>query len=128
VNLLDQEGSKTGLWDEADPHGGVISGHYVAGERTGLWRHYFRNGALRSEFRYDGGVLNGDCTWYRQTGGLLQKGGFLDGDKHGFWQRWTSSGVLIDEGTFDRGVKFGLWTYYSPDGSIKKTTNHHGKG
>lgn len=116
----------TGRWEESDPHGGITSGVYIAGERSGLWRHYFLDGALRSEFHYDHGVLNGDCIWHRQTGGLLQKGGFLNGDKHGIWQRWSKSGEPIDEGAFDRGVKSGLWTYYNPDGSIKKTTNHRG--
>lgn len=126
MNLLDENGRKTALWEESDPHGGGISGYYIAGERSGLWRHYFQDGALRSEAHYEDGKLNGDCIWYRQTGGLLQKGGFLSGDKHGLWQRWTKSGVPIDEGTFDRGVKSGLWTYYNQDGSIKKTTKHRG--
>jgi antitoxin component YwqK of YwqJK toxin-antitoxin module len=128
VNLLDDDGRKTGLWEETDPHGGSISGHYLAGERTGLWRHYFQDGALRSESHYDAGALSGDCIWYRQTGGLLQMGGFLRGDKHGRWKRWTKDGVIIDEGTFERGAKSGPWTYYAPDGSIKRTTNHRGKG
>lgn len=127
MNLLDQQGRKTGLWEESDPHGGMISGHYLAGERTGLWRHYFRDGALRSESHYDCGELSGDCIWFRQTGGLLQKGEFLRGDKHGLWQRWTTSGVPIDAGTFDRGTKSGPWTYFAPDGSIRRTTNHRGK-
>jgi antitoxin component YwqK of YwqJK toxin-antitoxin module len=124
MNQFDEDGRKTGQWEEPDPHGGTVRGHYLAGERTGLWQHHFRDGALRSEFHYDHGELNGDCVWYRQTGGLLQKGGFLDGEKHGRWQRWTNTGAPLDEGTFERGVKSGPWITYSVDGSVKKTTNH----
>jgi antitoxin component YwqK of YwqJK toxin-antitoxin module len=127
VNQFDEEGRKTGRWEEADPHGGTVSGHYLAGERTGLWQHRFADGELRSEFRYEAGELNGDSIWYRQTGGLLQKGGFLNGEKHGRWQRWTAAGVPLDEGTFDHGVKSGPWTSFSPDGSIKKTVNHRAR-
>jgi len=123
-NRLDDAGRKVGIWEEEDPHGGMTTGEYVDGERSGRWLHHFRDGAVRSDCHYDRGVLQGDCVWYRQTGGLLQKGGFLDGEKHGFWQKWTNAGVLIDEGSFDRGKKSGPWTYYASDGSVKKTSNH----
>lgn len=123
----DDAGRKTGLWEEADSHGGMIFGDYNADKREGVWRHLFADGALRSESHYEGGALNGDCVWYRQTGGLLQKGAFRHDEKHGLWQRWTKTGALIDEGEFDRGTKSGTWTYYNADGSVKKTTNHRGR-
>jgi antitoxin component YwqK of YwqJK toxin-antitoxin module len=126
-NRLDDAGLRTGFWEEPDPHGGVISGVYVDGERSGLWKHHFANGSVRSECHYVNGELTGECIWYRQAGGLLQKGGFLAGEKHGFWQRWTAGGVPIDEGEFDRGTKSGPWTYFAPDGSVKKTTTHRPK-
>ncbi|MEQ1737471.1 MAG: hypothetical protein ABL886_13835 [Rhodoglobus sp.] len=126
-NQLDSGGRKTGFWEEPDPHGGVVSGGYVDGERDGPWTHLFADGRVRSEFTYVAGQLSGECIWYRATGGLLQKGGFLADEKHGFWQRWTADGVPIDEGHFDRGVKTGEWIYYAPDGSVKKTTVHKGK-
>ena len=125
-NELDAEGRKCGFWEEEDPHGGIISGEYAAGEREGLWTHHFADGRVRSECHYDSGAMTGECVWYRSTGGLLQKGGFLADEKHGFWQRWTADGVPIDEGHFDRGTKSGAWTYYAPDGSVKKVTNHKG--
>lgn len=124
MNELDAAGRKTGQWEEDDPHGGVIAGEYVAGEREGLWRHHFTNGAVRSECHYESGDLTGECVWFRQTGGLLQKGSFLNGEKHGFWQRWSSDGALIDEGHFDQGKKTGAWTQYAPDGTIRKTMNY----
>ncbi len=125
-NELDASGRKMGVWKEADPHGGVIAGSYVDGERDGLWTHYFADGRVRSEMEYVAGSLTGPVTWYRATGGLLQKGGFLDGEKHGFWQRWSATGDLLDEGTFDRGTKVGEWVQYNPDGTVKKKTTHKG--
>jgi antitoxin component YwqK of YwqJK toxin-antitoxin module len=124
---LDDEGRKTGSWEEPDPHGGIISGDYVAGERHGMWRHHFTDGSVRSECHYVHGALTGECVWFRQGGALLQTGAFLDGEKQGLWKRWTSAGILIDEGHFDRGAKSGTWTHYAPDCSITKITAHRGK-
>ena len=124
MNEFDAAGLKTGRWEEPDPHGGTIAGEYLDGQRTGLWRHLFRDGGVRSEFHYVDGELTGECAWFRPSGELRQQGGFLNGEKHGRWKRWTDRGIPIDEGEFEHGSKTGSWTYYKPDGSIKKTTNH----
>jgi antitoxin component YwqK of YwqJK toxin-antitoxin module len=126
LNELDADGLKTGQWEEDDPHGGVIAGGYVAGERQGEWVHHFADGRVRSESHYDGGELNGTCTWYRSGGGLLQMGGFLHGEKHGLWRRWTAAGDLLDEGAFDGGRKTGEWVVYNGDGTVRKRTTHRG--
>ncbi|MDJ0348366.1 hypothetical protein [Cryobacterium sp. PH29-G1] len=124
MNLLDEQGLKTGQWEEPDPHGGVVTGSYVAGERHGPWLHHVADGRLRAEFNYDSGTLTGPSTWYRATGGLLQKGAFIDEKKHGLWQRWTAAGDLLDEGKYNRGTKVGEWIVYNPDGSVKKRTTY----
>ena len=127
MNETDAAGNRIGAWQEPDPHGGVIEGEYVDGLRVGRWVHRFADGRVRSEMEYVAGELTGPVTWYRSTGGLLQKGAFVNDEKHGFWQRWTASGVLIDEGEFDHGTKTGEWIYYAPDGSVKKRTVHRGR-
>lgn len=123
----DAAGRKTGPWTDADPHGGVMIGDYVEGQRHGTWRHYGADGGLRSEGAFAQGVLHGEWTWYRTAGGLLQRGAFDRGEKHGRWERWNSSGQPLDSGSWDRGRKTGEWTHYAPDGSVKKTTNHRPK-
>ncbi len=104
-NRVDDQGRKTGLWSEADSHGGTISGEYVDGERHGVWRHRFTDGSLRSEGDYEHGALHGAWTWYRATGGLLQRGGFLEDEKHGRWERWRADGTPLDSAEWDRGKK-----------------------
>lgn len=104
-NRVDAQGRKTGHWSERDSHGGMISGAYVDGERHGLWRHQFTDGSLRAEGTYEHGALNGAWTWYRATGGLLQRGGFLDNEKHGRWDRWNPDGTPLDTTEWDRGKK-----------------------
>ena len=72
-------------------------------------------------------MVDGAWTWYRSTGGLLQRGGFLGPEKHGFWERWDANGNLIDQGAFDHGKKNGEWTYYNPDGTVRRSTTHRPK-
>ncbi|WP_219419906.1 toxin-antitoxin system YwqK family antitoxin [Pseudonocardia nigra] len=124
TNTVDESGNKTGLWREADDHGGTVIGEYRDGERHGTWRHLFTNGQRRAEGTYERGRLDGDWVWYRRDGTLMQRGSFHDGEKHGRWQRWSTQGALLDEGDFDRGKKVGVWVQYLPDGTIKKTTAH----
>lgn len=126
MNETDAAGNRTGVWEEPDPHGGTMHGEYVDGQRHGRWEHRFVDGRVRSEMTYEAGAIAGPVTWYRSTGGLLQKGSFVNDEKHGFWQRWTAAGILIDEGEFDHGVKTGEWVYYAPDGAVKRRTVHRG--
>ena len=93
------------------------SGEYVDGERQGRWKFYYRNGQVKADVGDSAGQLDGDCIWYREGGGLLQKGAFRDGQQDGFWQRWHSTGELLDEGTYDVGRKVGEWVTSAPDGS-----------
>ena len=101
---------------------GTVSGvgEYLDGDRHGRWIFYYRNGLPKADVGYDHGQLDGDCTWYRDSGGLLQKGIFAKGQQVGFWQRWHSTGAVMDEGSYDAGRKTGQWVTYSPDGSIAK--------
>ncbi|GAA4287955.1 hypothetical protein [Georgenia daeguensis] len=127
-NAVDGQGRKVGDWTEPDPHGGVMVGEYVDGERHGAWRHLAADGRLRSEGGYAAGALDGPWVWYRASGALMQRGGFSRGEKHGRWERWNPQGALIDSGEFDNGRKVGEWTVYNPDGSVRRTTNHRPSG
>jgi antitoxin component YwqK of YwqJK toxin-antitoxin module len=120
----DAQGRKTGMWTEPDPHGGVMVGEYVEGERHGVWRHYFADGTLRAEGGFEHGKVHGEWVWYRSSGGVMQRGGFDHDQKHGTWTRWNAAGQLIDSGDYDNGKKAGEWTTYNPDGTVKRTVTH----
>ncbi len=127
-NALDEQGRRTGHWTEPDPHGGVMVGEYLEGQRHGLWQHYSSDGRLRSEGPYDHGTLHGTWTWYRANGVLLQRGDFDDDVKHGRWERWDAQGHPLDTGEYDHGRKAGDWTTYNPDGTVKAVKRHPRKG
>lgn len=96
----DAQGRKTGLWTDPDPHGGVMVGEYVEGERQGTWRHFCTDGRLRAEGGFDDGTVHGEWVWYRSSGGIMQRGGFDHGRKHGTWTRWNAAGEMIDRGDY----------------------------
>lgn len=123
-NALDDDGRKIDRWTEPDPHGGVMVGDYLEGERHGTWRHHSLDGRLRSEGPYEHGVLQGTWTWYRANGKLLQRGDIDRGVKHG---RWDAQGRPLDAGDYDQGRKAGEWTTYNPDGTVKSVKNHSPK-
>lgn len=123
-NATDEQGRRTGLWEEADDHGGVMRGEYLDGERVGTWRHVSARGRLRSEGGYAGGQLHGRWTWWRTDGSKLQEGAFDHGDRTGLWRRWSAAGALLDEGEYQGETKVGTWVSYHPDGSVKATKAH----
>lgn len=119
---VDSEGRKQGLWTDADPHGGAMTGTYVDGVRQGEWCHFSADGRLRSRGHYEDGELAGEWTWYRASGRLMQTGGFRLGSKHGEWVRWNSAGELLDRVHYDKGRKLGKRETPSP--KERSTTEH----
>lgn len=123
----DEHGQKTGMWTDADLHGGVMIGEYVEDRRQGEWRHISTEGRLRSQGFFLDGELDRDWVWYRASGQLMRRGGFIRGAKNGVWERWNAAGEPIDRGSFDNGRKVGEWHLLHADGSIKRITRHRGQ-
>lgn len=61
--------------------------------RHGLFRAYYKNGALASE------------------------GNYVDGAEQGAWRDYHENGELAAEGMYDRGQEIGKWKYWNQDGS-----------
>ncbi|MCN0152043.1 toxin-antitoxin system YwqK family antitoxin [Salinispora arenicola] len=123
----DARGRKTGLWTDPDPHGGVMVGEYVEGERQGTWRHFSADGRLRAEGGFDKGTVHGEWVWHRSSGEIMQRGGFDHGRKHGTWTRWNTAGEMVDRGDYANDKKVGEWTTFNPDGTVKRTVTHRAR-
>jgi len=86
---------------EYHPNGQVqIEGSYEDGLRNGVWRAYFDDGSLQSEYTYNAGNRDGKCVVYHSTG------------------------QIYFEGQWENDQKTGVWTYFNEDGSISKPVNH----
>ena len=95
-----------------------------AGERTGEWTFYFRNGRVKATGAYLHGELTGPWEWYRESGQPLQTGAFRDGQQDGLWKRYQASGKLLDVGLYAEGKKAGEWKTYDANGGLLKSKEH----
>jgi uncharacterized protein len=84
-------------------------GDYLAGERTGLWKHsYTTNGRPRFEGNFVNGQPDGQQTWWYEDGKKWQEGKYVYGRKEGDWRYYDELGLLILTITYkdDVEIKF----------------------
>ncbi len=62
---------------------------------TGVYREYYRNGALKAELRYKKGLLHGEAKYFYPTGQLKAAGKFKKGEKKGKWLYYDKQGQVI---------------------------------
>lgn len=61
---------------------------------------YYRNGKVRAEGAYIAEKMEGEWTFFRETGQLWQIGNFLNNMKHGLWVRYDREGKIEYQETF----------------------------
>ena len=57
----------------------------LAGNRL---TYYFKNRKVKAEGPFENDSMEGEWTFYRETGQLWQVGNFKNGMKHGLFTRW----------------------------------------
>ena len=111
-----QDGLKNGIFREYDDQGNLVTGYIYEydtiiaegfispeGIYTGLWKLYYKNGAVKAEGEYENGIQNGEWVYYYPSGQIEQKG-------------------LMKNGTY-----VGSWTWYYSNGTLKRTEYYNGK-
>jgi len=111
-------GLQDGLVTEFDPYGNVISegeyfegleegkwiynlenhrieGTYTAGQRNGMWRHFYANGQLSFEGQFINDVPNGNHIFYWENGNKKDEENYVMGRKEGDWIRYNEDGTLL---------------------------------
>lgn len=88
-NYLD--GEKEGEWiiDLGDHR---EEGAYVAGQKNGVWKHYFPTGKLKFEGKFTQGMEDGKHVFYFENGKMKTVGHFKFGLKEGDWFEYTEDG------------------------------------
>ena len=77
-----------------------IEGSFDDGKRNGVWKAYFEDGQVQSQYTYKAGMRDGKCIVYHP------------------------SGQVYFEGQWEKDQKVGVWTYFNEDGTISKPVNH----
>jgi antitoxin component YwqK of YwqJK toxin-antitoxin module len=107
------------------PEGAIEKGplksqvNFVAGEKDGFSKYYFKNGQLESYKHFRGGLQDGVQLIYRKTGILESRQYFADGKANGLQETYHNNGQLKDRWNFKEEVKHGPWEEHYKNGQLK---------
>lgn len=92
------DGLEEGEW-EYYADGEKVEGRYAGGERTGIWKSYWRdrNGKysrLSFQGRYVGGMEDGKHQYFNENGKLREEGFYRMGRRVGTWYKYNDDGLL----------------------------------
>ena len=95
-------GEKEGEWFQ-DLGDDREEGTYVAGLRTGSWKHYYTSGKLKFEGKFEQGAENGKHAYYYESGQLQEVGSYKFGLKEGDWFSYNEEGIQTSVITYKQG-------------------------
>ncbi|MFC1850519.1 toxin-antitoxin system YwqK family antitoxin [candidate division CSSED10-310 bacterium] len=81
--------------------------------KDGLEKEYYRNGQLKSEINYRGGLEEGPSYWYRKDGSLEVEFNYRQGKLHEITKWYDEAGNLSEVETYQNGVVHGTRKIYS---------------
>ena len=81
-------------------------------------KDYYENGKLKSELRYENGMLNGRCIWYLVNGKPQIEVTYRNDTMNGLLRRWHENGNLMEESWYKDGVQDSVYREYSLKGIL----------
>ena len=104
-------------------------GCYLNDGAEDTWERYYESGALKSQYNYKSGKLNGLGKIFYENGNVSQSGFFKNDQEDSLWRYYFENGKLKTEGYFQSGLAIGFWRYFHEDGTLKATAFlNHGRG
>lgn len=79
-------------------------------------KDYYENGTLKSELRYENGMLNGCSVWYLANGKKQIEVTYRNDTMDGPLRRWHENGNLMEETWYKDGVQDSVYREYSLKG------------
>jgi len=128
INVTDANDKKQGKWiitgkmahkaSYADDQK-VEEGMYVDGKKTGIWKEYYPNTALKSKITFEGGRPNGYAIMYHDNGKIKEEGLWQMARWVGDYKLYYENGQVQQEFKFTAGGKReGEQKYYYESGQI----------
>lgn len=140
-----EEGKESGIALEFDDNGTIVAeqeyknGYLRSnkkfnqldneGNKTGIWRVYFKNGQIKSEISFKGGKMDGLAKEFDNKGKLLNisemNNGVEASDPGGvviidLYKEYHPNGTVKLIGGFNKGLKSGIFREYALDGELKR--------
>ena len=81
-------------------------------------KDYYENGNLKSELRYENGMLNGRSVWYLVNGKMHLEVTYRNDTMNGLLRRWHENGNLMEESWYKDGVQDSVFREYSLKGIL----------
>lgn len=94
----------------------IETGNFANGLKTGEWLSYNTLGGLIKTINYSNGTLNGDVSYFYNTGKKKLQGTFSDGVKNGDWKFYSQKEVLQWSLSFNSGIPTGKSLVYDRKG------------
>ena len=118
INTIDANGLKQGQWKKFYESTNALfyEGQFEDNKPIGTFRHYYKNGKLRSVTKYYGDTARAEV--FTIKGKILAKGIFIDQKKDSTWVYFSDHGKISQKENFYKGNKTGLEETYYPSGQV----------
>ena len=90
-------------------------------KRVGIWKYFYKNGAVMSQENYKNGLRDGEQFVFYSNGKITERSLFKNGLLDGISSKYSSKGILIEEVAYKKGKPNGLAKYFELNGNIKET-------
>lgn len=112
-----EDGVKEGEWKHFFKDGFLrAEGKYNDGKKVGKWVYYHPNGKIEQTGNYDQqGRLQGRWVWYYPSGEILREENYIDGLADGLMTEYREDGSIIAEGEYIEGMEEGPWIFQYGD-------------
>ena len=90
-------------------------------KRVGLWKYFYKNGAVMSQENYKNGLQHGEQFVFYSNGKITERSLFKNDLLDGISSKYSSKGILIEEVAYKKGKPNGLAKYFELNGNIKET-------
>ena len=79
------------------------NGQKISEQKGDILTYFFKDGKVKARGISKKGMMQGEWTFYRETGQLWQVGNLKDNLKHGSWIRYNRKDELEYEELFENG-------------------------
>jgi antitoxin component YwqK of YwqJK toxin-antitoxin module len=121
INQLNTKNERTGVWKIYYENGAIkATGTYTDGEKNGLWKSYYPSGNLKHEITYVNGIAKGPARFYFRDGTLWEEGYWEENHWKGEYNLYHVNGNKFYEWYYnDSGKRTGEQKYYHDNGKIQ---------
>jgi antitoxin component YwqK of YwqJK toxin-antitoxin module len=124
INRKDAQGNKTGLWKDYYKTGKLrYVGHFKNDIPIDTFYYYYPDGKLQTLMVH----LKKDYAYakmYYSTGDIMAEGKYHKQQKDSVWNTYGAEGILVTKGGYVNGAKTGNWETYFPNGKVAERVQY----